>query len=137
MIVTADLAAELHTPYAARALAVCVQLGWRDTDPLAVQLVAWIGHPVVWTFARDLLAAGLVTAINPPGGDVRVQPGRDRNRTQIWLSAPEGSCVLVVDRVDVQMLLERTWMEVPPCAEVVPIPDTATEFLAQLDGTAS
>lgn len=136
MIITAELDAEVITPDNRPARTMRVFLGWSDSHPLGMRLSCWDNDEhAVWTFARDLIAVGTHWPISPPGGDVRIRPGPDRKRMEIWLSSPHGSCCVIVDRTDVQTLLERTWRAVPRCAEHIPIPDTAVEFLAQLDGS--
>ncbi len=72
-----------------------------------------------WTFARELLAAGLQ---GPEGhGDVRVRPyGYDR--TVLEFHAPEGTAVVHVRSGEVRRFLEAT-------SELVP---TGREYL-QLD----
>lgn len=50
------------------------ELRYDPTDPFAVSLAIGVdcGEPVVWTFARDLLAAGITA---PAGeGDITVEP---------------------------------------------------------------
>ncbi|MEU5365388.1 SsgA family sporulation/cell division regulator [Streptomyces sp. NPDC005925] len=65
---------------------------------------------VCWTFARDLLAAGLCA---PDGyGDVRVRPyGPDR--TMLEFHAPEGTAVVHVCSDDVRRFLTATGALVP------------------------
>ncbi len=54
--------------------AIGAELRYDPADPFAVSLAIGVecGEPVVWTFARDLLAAGLTA---PAGeGDITVEP---------------------------------------------------------------
>ncbi|MFE9776077.1 SsgA family sporulation/cell division regulator [Streptomyces sp. NPDC005931] len=68
------------------------------------------GVEVCWTFARELLAAGL---LGPEGyGDVRVRPyGYDR--TVLEFHAPEGTAVIHVRSGEVRRFLEATRELVP------------------------
>lgn len=85
-------------------------------DPFAVRMIfpppaTLEGVEVCWTFARELLAAGLQ---RPEGvGDVRVRPyGYDR--TVLEFHAPEGTAVVHVRTGEVRRFLEAT-------SELVPI----------------
>ena len=56
---------------------IAAELRYEPSDPLAVSLVIGIGcsEPVVWTFARDLLQAGIS---GPAGeGDITIEPADD------------------------------------------------------------
>ena len=68
------------------------------------------GVDVCWTFARDLLAAGMEA---PEGdGDVRVRPyGYDR--TVLEFHAPEGTAVIHVRSGELRRFLEATSELVP------------------------
>jgi len=58
------------------------ELRYDPNDPFAVSLAIGVecGEPVVWTFARDLLASG-VTA--PSGeGDITIEPDRSEDREE-------------------------------------------------------
>lgn len=66
------------------------ELRYDPADPLAVSLALGVeyGEPVVWTFARDLLAEGLT---GPAGlGDITLEPARD-------LAGPELRITLATD----------------------------------------
>lgn len=84
-------------------------------DPFAVRMTfpapaTLEGVEVCWTFARELLAAGLE---GPEGhGDVRVRPyGYDR--TVLEFHAPEGTAVVHVRSGDIRQFLEATGELVP------------------------
>src|SRR5205085_8373044 len=67
-------------------------LSYHGDDPYAIRMAFHVGAdaPVVWTFARDLLAEGTE---HPAGdGDVRFWPGTGRNRgtLNISLYSPHG-----------------------------------------------
>ncbi|MER6333666.1 spore wall synthesis regulator SsgD [Streptomyces sp. NPDC001034] len=85
-------------------------------DPFAVRMTfpapaTLEGVEVCWTFARDLLAAGLLA---PEGqGDVRVRPyGYDR--IVLEFHAPEGTAVVHVRAGEIRRFLEAA-------AELVPV----------------
>ncbi|MGI5135015.1 MULTISPECIES: SsgA family sporulation/cell division regulator [unclassified Streptomyces] len=84
-------------------------------DPFAVRMTfpapaTLEGVEVCWTFARQLLSAGLEA---PEGhGDVRVRPyGYDR--TVLEFHAPEGTAVVHIHSSDVRDFLQRSTELVP------------------------
>jgi len=84
-------------------------------DPFAVHMTfpapaTLEGVEVCWTFARELLAAGME---EPEGdGDVRVRPyGYDR--TVLEFHAPEGTAVVHVRSGELRRFLEATGELVP------------------------
>ncbi|MEU6220746.1 SsgA family sporulation/cell division regulator [Streptomyces sp. NPDC047022] len=84
-------------------------------DPFAVRMTfpapaTLEGVEVCWTFARELLSAGLE---GPEGhGDVRVRPyGYDR--TVLEFHAPEGTAVVHIHSSDVRRFLQRSTELVP------------------------
>ncbi|MEU1656729.1 SsgA family sporulation/cell division regulator [Streptomyces griseofuscus] len=84
-------------------------------DPFAVRMTfpapaTLEGVEVCWTFARELLAAGL---LEPEGqGDVRVRPyGYDR--IVLEFRAPEGTAVVHVRAGEIRRFLEATGELVP------------------------
>ncbi|WP_149551927.1 SsgA family sporulation/cell division regulator [Streptomyces marokkonensis] len=90
-------------------------------DPFAVRMTfpapaTLEGVEVCWTFARELLAAGLR---GPEGhGDVRVRPyGYDR--TVLEFHAPEGTAVVHVRSGEVRRFLEATSELVPAGLELL------------------
>ncbi|MEU0443270.1 SsgA family sporulation/cell division regulator [Streptomyces sp. NPDC006186] len=90
-------------------------LHYNRRDPFAVRMTfpapaTLEGVEVCWTFARDLLAAGLE---GPDGqGDVRVRPyGFDR--TVLEFHAPEGTAIVHVHSADLRRFLDATEVLVP------------------------
>ncbi|MER6528695.1 SsgA family sporulation/cell division regulator [Streptomyces sp. NPDC001508] len=84
-------------------------------DPFAIRMsfpapATLEGVEVCWTFARDLLTAGLH---GPQGhGDVRVRPyGYDR--TVLEFHAPEGTAVVHVHSAEIRRFLDATSELVP------------------------
>ncbi|MDQ0790493.1 SsgA family sporulation/cell division regulator [Streptomyces sp. B3I8] len=101
---------------APRMSSIPAALHYDRADPFAVRMTfpapaTLEGVDVSWTFARELLAAGLE---EPEGdGDVRVRPyGYDR--TVLEFHAPEGTAVIHVHSRDVRSFLRRA-------AELVPV----------------
>ena len=90
--------------------------GYDPVDPFAVRAEFWLGEadePVVWVFARDLIAEGLVA---PAGqGDVGVWPSRSQGEPVVCfaLSSPSGQAVLECRREDVTEFLDQTLATVP------------------------
>jgi hypothetical protein len=84
-------------------------------DPFAVRMTfpaqaTLEGVEVCWTFARELLAAGLDGAEG--FGDVRVRPyGYDR--TELEFHAPEGTAVVHLHSAEVRRFLDATGELVP------------------------
>ena len=84
-------------------------------DPFAVRMTfpapaTLEGVEVCWTFARDLLTAGLH---EPEGhGDVRVRP-YGYERTVLEFHAPEGTAVVHVRTGEIERFLEATSDLVP------------------------
>ncbi|MFF5403607.1 SsgA family sporulation/cell division regulator [Streptomyces misionensis] len=90
-------------------------LRYDRSDPFAVRMTfpapaTLEGVEVCWTFARELLAAGLET---PEGhGDVRVRPyGYDR--VVLEFHAPEGTAVIHVRAAEIRRFLEAADALVP------------------------
>ncbi|MBO7934875.1 MULTISPECIES: SsgA family sporulation/cell division regulator [Streptomyces] len=85
-------------------------LHYDRTDPFAVRMTfpapaTLEGVEVCWTFARELLAAGLDDAEGH--GDVRVRPyGYDR--TVLEFHAPEGIAVVHVHSSEIRRFLQAT-----------------------------
>ncbi|MDG9721714.1 MULTISPECIES: SsgA family sporulation/cell division regulator [unclassified Streptomyces] len=110
-------------------------LGYRTDDPYAVHITFHIhsGHPVHWTFARELLVEGV---FRPCGhGDVRVWPSKAYGRSVVLmaLSSPAGDAVLEAPTAQVSAWLERTLRVVPPGTEggQLGIDDGLAELLAR------
>jgi hypothetical protein len=101
---------------APRMSSIPAALHYDRADPFAVRMTfpapaTLEGVDVCWTFARELLAAGLERAEGE--GDVRVRPyGYDR--TVLEFHAPEGTAVVHVHSRDVRSFLRRA-------AELVPV----------------
>ncbi|SNT15275.1 Streptomyces sporulation and cell division protein, SsgA [Asanoa hainanensis] len=86
-------------------------------DPYAVQVRFFLDRrrreAVLWSFARELLAAGLH---EPSGlGDVRVWPWRTTqgDAVALALSSPDGQALLEAPRATVAAFLEDTYAQVP------------------------
>ncbi|MCX4766387.1 SsgA family sporulation/cell division regulator [Streptomyces sp. NBC_01275] len=92
---------------APRMPSIPAMLHYDRSDPFAVRMTfpapaTLEGVDVCWTFARELLAAGLEDAVGH--GDVRVRPyGYDR--TVLEFHAPEGTAVVHIHSADVRRFL--------------------------------
>ncbi|MFB7088756.1 SsgA family sporulation/cell division regulator [Streptomyces sp. NPDC056296] len=118
-----------------RGIPVPALLGYHADDPYAVPITFHIdsGHPVHWTFARDLLVEGV---FRPCGhGDVRVWPSKAEGRSVVLmaLSSPDGDALLEAPTAQVSAWLERTLRAVPPGTEggQLGIDDGLAELLAR------
>jgi len=94
---------------------ITATLRYQHDDPLAAYVtfpaaVSVDGMEVTWTFARNLLTAGLR---GPAGdGDVHVWPcGPDR--TMVELRAPVGTALVEMASADVRVFLSRAYDAVP------------------------
>ena len=100
---------------APRMPSIPAKLHYDRSDPFAVRMTfpapaTLEGVEVCWTFARDLLAAGLH---EPEGhGDVRVRP-YGYERTVLEFHAPEGTAVVHVRSGEVRNFLRQTTELVP------------------------
>jgi hypothetical protein len=100
---------------APRMSSIPAALHYDRADPFAVRMTfpapaTLEGVDVCWTFARELLAAGLERAEGD--GDVRVRPyGYDR--TVLEFHAPEGTAVVHVHSRDVRRFLRAAGELVP------------------------
>ncbi|MFJ3924734.1 SsgA family sporulation/cell division regulator [Streptomyces sp. NPDC090022] len=98
---------------------VPVTLCYDRSDPFAVRMAfpapaTLEGIEVSWTFARELLEAGLD---RPTGhGDVRVRP-YGAGRTVVEFHAPEGVAIVLMASADLYHFLERAASIVPPGTE--------------------
>jgi hypothetical protein len=88
------------------------ELRYDPSDPFAVSLAIGVdcGEPVVWTFARDLLAAGVNSAAGE--GDITIEPdvsegfGTEERRLRVTLATDCMATMLAsTDRV-VEFLVE-------------------------------
>ncbi|MFE5394746.1 SsgA family sporulation/cell division regulator [Streptomyces sp. NPDC056568] len=118
-----------------RGIPVPALLSYATDDPYAVHITFHIdsGHPVHWTFARDLLVEGV---FRPCGqGDVRVWPSKAEGRSVVLmaLSSPDGDALLEAPTAQVSAWLERTLLTVPPGTEGgrLGIDDGLAELLAR------
>ncbi|MER6851658.1 SsgA family sporulation/cell division regulator [Streptomyces flaveolus] len=98
---------------------VPARLTYLADDPYAVHITFHVdsGHPVHWTFARELLVEGV---FRPCGhGDVRVWPSKAEGRSVVLmaLSSPDGEALLEAPSAQVSAWLERTLRTVPPGSE--------------------
>ncbi|MFF4501377.1 SsgA family sporulation/cell division regulator [Streptomyces sp. NPDC001401] len=100
---------------APRMPSIPAKLHYDRSDPFAVRMTfpapaTLEGVEVCWTFARDLLAAGLH---GPEGhGDVRVRP-YGYERTVLEFHAPEGTAVVHVLSHEIRRFLDATSALVP------------------------
>ncbi|WP_217238698.1 SsgA family sporulation/cell division regulator [Streptomyces sp. AC555_RSS877] len=117
-----------------RSIPVPALLSYHTDDPYAVHITFHIdsGHPVDWTFARELLVEGVFRACGH--GDVRVWPAKVESRSVVLmaLSSPDGDALLEAPTPQVSAWLERTLRAVPPGAEgeQLGIDDGLAELLA-------
>ena len=100
------------------AVPACLRYG--SDDPYAVTFAFHTGteSPVTWTFARDLLADGL---LRPAGdGDIRLWPGGTGTGAvlNLALSSPAGSARLVAPLAVVTDWLTHTYRLVPAGREM-------------------
>ncbi|MEU3659591.1 SsgA family sporulation/cell division regulator [Streptomyces sp. NPDC032940] len=114
---------------------VPARLTYLADDPYALHITFHIdsGHPVHWTFARELLVEGV---FRPCGhGDVRVWPSKADGRSVVLmaLSSPDGDALLEAPAAQVSAWLERTLRVVPPGAEgaQLGLDDGLAELLAR------
>jgi hypothetical protein len=100
---------------APRMPSIPAKLHYDRRDPFAIRMTfpapaTLEGVEVCWTFARELLAAGLHSAEGT--GDVRVRPyGYDR--TVLEFHAPEGTAVVHVHSEEIRRFLQATSDLVP------------------------
>ncbi|MFJ6934954.1 SsgA family sporulation/cell division regulator [Streptomyces sp. NPDC101132] len=95
---------------------VPVTLCYDRSDPFAVRMAfpapaTLEGIEVSWTFARELLEAGVERATGL--GDVRVRP-YGAGRTVVEFHAPEGIAIVLIGTDELRRFLDRA-------AEVVPL----------------
>lgn len=83
---------------------VAVELSWRRADPLAVEASFRTGarRPVLWWFALELLAAGLVDEVGH--GDVVVGPRP--GAIELRLSVADEQARLWFTRHDIELFLD-------------------------------
>ncbi|AEA24264.1 SsgA family sporulation/cell division regulator [Pseudonocardia benzenivorans] len=95
---------------------VNVELTYSFRDPFAVEASFRTGNsqPVVWVFARDLLADGLTEATGD--GDVTVAP-IGHGQVELVLTSPSGHARFHADAAELSSFLEHTYAAVPEGAE--------------------
>ena len=98
-----------------QAITLDAELGYYPADPYAVTATFRTpGGDVVWTFARELLTAGLTS---PAGdGDVHVWPCLDasgRAVVIIELNSPDGELLVQAPTKDIYRFVNRTLAAVP------------------------
>jgi Streptomyces sporulation and cell division protein, SsgA len=96
-------------------------LTYDPDDPYAVHLLFHLdardGEAIGWSFARELLAAGLE---EPSGmGDVRIWPWTtpDGESVALALSSPDGQAVFEAPRTPLVQFLHASYATVPPGRE--------------------
>jgi Streptomyces sporulation and cell division protein, SsgA len=96
----------------ATAFTVRATFRYDPAEPYAVELrLRACGEEVRWTFARDLLAAGLD---EPAGhGDVRLWPTPEPDVVALALSSPDGNALFEVPRDALLRFLRRSCVVVP------------------------
>ncbi|MFI2610954.1 SsgA family sporulation/cell division regulator [Kitasatospora sp. NPDC018619] len=111
-----------------------VDLMYAADDPLAVRLTFRPRGktPVSWSFARELLIAGMS---GPAGdGDVRIRPVHEElSEVSIALNSPGGSALLLTSGIPLATFLVRTSSLVPIGREITDQRIDA-ELSAILDG---
>jgi len=98
---------------------VLSRLSYVGSEPFAVNIAFRTerGKWVEWTFARDLLVAGLT---EPAGiGDVRVRPdlATEEDIVILEIESPDGYALVEVEREDVEQFLDASAQVVPFGAE--------------------
>jgi len=96
-------------------LPVPAELAYDASEPLSVRITFWAdaAGPVVWVFARDLLADGVWM---PAGqGDIGIWPAVSdtKDAVCIALSSPDGSALLECDRGELAKFVSRAYAAVP------------------------
>lgn len=97
-------------------------------DPFAVWVIFDPGsnEPVEWTFARELLAAGMD---GPAGlGDVRIWPDR-AGTLAMAMSSPTGDALFQLHRPTVAKFLRQTYASVPRGQERLDLDSELAELL--------
>lgn len=120
-MVSAEIGIRLLVPGAA-AVPLTAGLFYTARDPYAVRVTFFAGggERVEWTFARDLLCAGVE---GPAGeGDVRVWPSPGsllgfRRLLHLEISSPSGMARFEMAARDIRNFLRRTCEIVPQGAE--------------------
>ncbi|GEL22873.1 sporulation protein SsgA [Pseudonocardia sulfidoxydans NBRC 16205] len=97
-------------------VSVNVELAYSVKDPFAVEASFRTGNaqPVVWVFARELLADGLSEASGD--GDVTVAP-IERDQVELVLTSPSGHARFHASASVLSDFLEHTYAAVPQGGE--------------------
>lgn len=91
-------------------------LRYDPAEPYAVTLLCHAEWGLIWwTFGRDLLSAGTLTAAGE--GDVRITPAIADGTMRFDLDSPNGSLTVEAPIVDVADFLELTFDVVPVGSE--------------------
>lgn len=116
---------------------VDIDLYWSDRNPFTVSILFGEDLPD-WIVSRDLLATGLDRAVGL--GDVSVLPDlsvdSDDTCVELVLSTPSGRAALLIDRVDLDSFLTRTFRDVPAGQERV-VPEDPIAAIRELDGSGA
>ena len=116
---------------------VDIDLHWSDRNPFTVSILFGKDLPD-WIVSRDLLATGLDRAVGL--GDVSVLPDlsvdSDDTCVELVLSTPRGLAAILIDRVDLDSFLTRTFRDVPAGQELV-VPDDPIAAIRELDGSGA
>jgi hypothetical protein len=94
------------------------ELRYDPADPFAVSLAIGTdcGEPVIWTFARDLLAAGITA---PSGeGDITIEPDTGEERVLHITLATDCMATMIASSDRVVEFLVETFALVPTGAEL-------------------
>jgi hypothetical protein len=115
---------------------VTVELSWRASSPLAVELLFLAthrdSHDVSWLVARDLLAEGLYLPVGI--GDVHVRPHQsDWETTVLVLDSHAGRAEFELDTDALSDFLQATYDHIPPGAEHMAL-DLDTHIALLLEG---
>lgn len=120
-MVSAEIGVRLVVPGEAP-VPLAAGLFYTARDPYAIRVAFFVGggERVEWTFARELLAAGLERAAGI--GDVRVWPSPrpllpGRRLLNLELSSPAGIAAFEIAARDIRNFLRRTCQIVPEAAE--------------------
>jgi len=120
-VVTTDLELRLVVP-GGPALPVLAGMRYQADDPWAVRVSFHTGADsgdgvVVWMFARQLLTDGLRDSAGR--GDVRVWPAASAGQhvVNLAMASPSGSARFEIDREQLVVFLQQTYLAVPTGAE--------------------
>lgn len=98
---------------------LAAELRYDPSDPLAVSLAIGIdcGEPVVWVFARDLLAAGVNQPVGE--GDITIEPASDMDSREIRITlATDCLATMIAPRDPIVEFLVSAFTAVPSGCEL-------------------